>query len=109
MNYVKMNKAGNYRGKKYIIGTILCVGVDLANRIISNGQGSKSTKEAFETQDVKEVKETDELKAVDYKSLNREPLEEFAVAIGIEKDAAKGANKKEDLIVLIESKLKEEE
>ncbi len=100
MNYVKMNKAGNYRGKKYIIGTILCVGVDLANRIISNGQGSKSTKEAFETQDVKEV---------DYKSLNREPLEESAVAIGIEKDAVKDAKKKDDLILLIESKLKEEE
>ena len=50
----------------------------------------------------------EELKAVDYDSLNRAPLEEFALAIGISNDAAKDAKKKDDLIALIETSLKEE-
>ncbi|NQY22830.1 MAG: hypothetical protein HRT41_02270 [Campylobacteraceae bacterium] len=119
--FVKMNRSGNFRGSKYSKDEIIEVGEDLGNRIISNGQGSKSSeaefKKAIEDAKEKDKKESnktysemnmDELKAVDYDSLNRAPLEEFALAIGISNDAAKDAKKKDDLIALIETSLKEE-
>ena len=100
-NYIKLNKQGAYRGIKFQIGTILCVGGDLANRIIANGQGSRSTKEDYETQQNKYD--------VDYKTLIREKLEQYAISIGLEIEDIKNAKKKEELVALVEEKLKEEE
>ncbi len=106
MNYIKMKKQGAYKSTKYEIGTVLCVGSDLANRIIANGQGSKSTKEEYESQKNK----NDEKKiSLDYKTLTREPLEQYAISIGLEIEDIKNAKKKEDLLALVEEKLKEEE
>ena len=105
-NYIKMNKQGAYRGIKYQIGTILCVGGDLANRIIANGQGSKSTKENYESQ---QNGNDEKSFVVDYKTLTREPLEQYAISIGLEIEDIKNAKKKEDLLALVEEKLKEEE
>lgn len=100
MTYIRMKKAGAYRNTKYEIGTVLCVDGDLANRIIANGQGSKSTKEDYETQQNKND--------VDYKTLTREKLEQYAISIGLEIEDIKIAKKKEDLIALVEEKLEEE-
>lgn len=105
-NYIKMNKQGAYRGTKYLTGTILCVGGDLANRIIANGQGSKSTKEEYES---KKNKNDEKELTLDYKTLTREPLEQYAISIGLEIEDIKNAKKKEDLLALVEEKLKEEE
>lgn len=119
--FAKMKRSGKFRGSSYSENEIIEVGEDLGNRIISNGQGSKSSEAEFKkaieddkSKDKQETKKTysemnmEELKAVDYDSLNRAPLEEFALAIGISNDAAKDAKKKDDLIALIESTLKEE-
>lgn len=48
MPYVKMSRSGKYRGASYSDGDIISVSDDLANRIIINGQGSKSSTEDFE-------------------------------------------------------------
>lgn len=100
MNFIKMKKCGSYRGSKYQAGTIIPVGIDLANRIITNGQGSKATEEDYK----KQLEE----KNFDFRKLNREKLEEYAISINLTEDEIKDAKKKEDLVLLVENKLKEE-
>lgn len=118
MKYVQMVKEGNYRGEKYAAGRILCVGVDLANRIISNGQGSQSNEEAYLKQQESKNKETvkksfsemseEELKAVKYKSFKKDELISFAQALNVEESEIQSANSNDDLKALVENKLNEE-
>ena len=63
--FVKMNRSGNFRGSKYSKDEIIEVGEDLGNRIISNGQGSKSSEAEFKKA-IEDAKEKDKKDAIKY-------------------------------------------
>jgi len=90
MKYIQMNSSGKYRGQEYSDRTILAVSDDLANRIISNGRGSSTTKETYDKQNAE----------VNYKLLNKDPLIEYAEGLGV--DGPLGATK-DDIYELIEA------
>jgi len=105
MKYVKMNTDGSCRGQEYVPGTILEVSDSLSDSMILGGKASPSTKEAFEAQkviaDTKSYRKMTpaELAKVDYKSLNKDPLIEYAKACGLEI----GSETKDEIYLLIEA------
>lgn len=124
--YVKRSDSGEYRGQKFEPDTILLMGEELASKVILSGKGSPSTEDEYKEQ-VKAKKATDnaagsgndgnqsqtgdanvnpyegktlaELKEVDYKKLNRDPLAEYARACGLEI----GEEVKKDIYKLIDT------
>jgi hypothetical protein len=104
MPYVKMNRGGNHRGIKYSNGTILEVSEALKQRIVDERQGSSSTQEEYEAQQKEGgVKATD--KSVDYTTLNRIPLEKYAVSLGIDESVVQNAKNKPEIYELIKAVL----
>ena len=74
MPYVKMSRSGKYRGASYSDGDIISVSDDLANRIIINGQGSKSSTEDFEKKKTidKDILDLEKKKTIDKDILDLE-------------------------------------
>ena len=105
MKYIQMNSEGKYRGQDYTPDTILEVSESLGDSMILGGRGTPSTKELYDAQKVDSNDKafadmtSDELSEVDYRSLNKDPLVEFATACGLDVD---GMNMK-NIIALIES------
>lgn len=118
MKYIRRSDEGSYRGQKFKPGTILPMGEDLANKVILNGKGSPSTEAKYKEQQEANKKADGsgdktppagenpyagktllELKEIDYKSLNRDPLAQFATACGLEI----GEETKKQMYVLLET------
>ena len=104
MRYIKRTHKGEYRGEEFVPGDILQMSDDLANRVILNGKGSPSTEAEYKEQ--LEAKENPyegmtltELKEVDYESLNKDPLVQYATACGLEI----GDENKKEIYTLIEA------